>query len=237
MQTIGSELRVRATDPHQARRYNGSSAPVRILIGDDHEILRKGLREILAHELPDSLFGEARNSEEVLEAVRTRLWDVIILDITMPGRSGLDILKDLRLIDPRPPALVLSMHPESQLGKRALKLGAAGYLNKDSAPEELITALQKILSGGRYVSATLAQQLALDLSSDGDRLPHERLSDREMEVLRMIASGKTVSQIAVDLHLRATTVSTHRARILKKMKMASTAQLMHYWLSNHLFEG
>lgn len=154
----------------------------------------------------------------------------------MPGRSGLDVLADIKLLRPKLPILVLSMHPEDQYGKRVLKAGAAGYLRKESAPEELIKAIRKVLAGGRYVSPMLAERLALELSEDADRPPHETLSAREFEILVMIGSGKTVSQIAEELHLSLTTVSTYRARILEKMALTTTADLMRYALRNYLVD-
>jgi DNA-binding NarL/FixJ family response regulator len=159
-----------------------------------------------------------------------------MLDITMPGRSGLDILKDIKAVRPKLPVLVLSMHPEDQYGKRVLKAGASGYMRKESAPDELIKAIRKVLAGGRYVSPALAEKLAVDLSDDVGWPSHETLSDREFEVLRMIASGKTVGHIAEELHLSVTTVSTYRARILEKMDLNTTAELMHYALRNHLVD-
>jgi len=188
---------------------------IKILIADDHAIVRKGLREILARELEGATFGEAKDAQEVLAEVKSQDWDLVILDLTMPGRSGLDVLKDLMLEHRSLPVLVLTMHPETQYGKRALKAGAAGYMHKDSAPEELINAIHKLLSGGRYVSPLLAEKLALDLARGAEQFPHERLSDRELEVLRMIASGKSISQIAEELHLSVTTVSTYRAYVGK----------------------
>jgi DNA-binding NarL/FixJ family response regulator len=154
----------------------------------------------------------------------------------MPGRSGLDVLRDLKQEQPKLPVLILSMHPESQYGKRMLKAGASGYMNKESAPEELITAIGKVLAGRRYVSPALAEKLALDLSEETEQPLHERLSDRELEVLRMLGSGRTTSQIADELHLSVTTVSTYRARILEKLNMTTTAELMRYALSNHLVD-
>jgi two-component system invasion response regulator UvrY len=208
----------------------------RILIADDHAILRRGLKEILARELAGAVYGEVENAQQVLDEIQKREWDVVILDVTMPGRSGLDVLRDLRALRPKLPVLVLSMHPENQYGKRVLKAGAAGYLNKDAAPEELVKAIRKVMSGGRYVSAALAETLAWDLGTNAERPVHEILSDRELEVLRILASGKTVSQIAEDLHLSVNTVSTYRARILEKMNMATTAELMRYALQNHLVD-
>jgi DNA-binding NarL/FixJ family response regulator len=168
--------------------------------------------------------------------VRTAEWDLVILDITMPGPSGLDALKDLKRIRPKLPVLVLSMHPEDQYGRRILKAGAAGYMNKESAPEELIIAIRKVLAGGRYVSPALAEKLVLGLNEDAERPPHETLSDREFEVLCQLASGKTVGQIAEGLHLSVQTVSTYRARILDKMSMTTTAELMRYALRNRLVD-
>ena len=163
-------------------------------------------------------------------------WDLVILDVTMRGRSGLDFLSDLKQLRPDLPVLVLSMHPEDQYGKRVLKAGAAGYMNKETAPEELVKAIRKVLAGGRYVSEALAEKLAIDLGADSTRPAHERLSDREFEVLRMIVSGKTTSQIADELHLSATTISTYRSRILEKMRMTTNAELMRYALQNHLVD-
>jgi two-component system, NarL family, invasion response regulator UvrY len=207
-----------------------------VLIADDHAILRRGLKEILEDDLKDATYGEAGNAQQVLAEVQRYEWDLVILDITMPGRSGLDLLRDLKQLRPNLPVLVLSMHPEDQYAKRVLKAGAAGYMNKETAPKELVKAVGKVLSGGRYVSAALAEKLASDLSADTERLSHERLSDREFEVLRMIASGKTISHIAEELHLSVTTVSTHRARILEKMGMANNAELMRYAMRNGLID-
>ena len=161
---------------------------------------------------------EAENAQQVLAKVQSQPWDLVILDITMPGRSGPDVLGDMKRLRPQLPILILSMHPEDQYGKRVLQAGASGYLKKESAPEELIRAIRTVLAGGRYVRPFLADRLALDLSKNTDRPIHETLSVREFEILRMIGSGKTVSQIAEDLRLSVTTVSTYRARILEKMK-------------------
>ena len=209
---------------------------IRVLIADDFPILRRGLKEILMHELDGVTCGEAGNGEQVLDQIQSHDWDLLILDITMPGRGGLDVLRNLKALRPKLPVLVLSMHPENQYGKRVLKAGASGYMNKECAPEELMKAVGKLLGGGRYVSPALAETLALDLSRDDGRPAHETLSDREFEVLRKIASGKTVGQIAEELHLSVPTVSTYRARILEKMSLSTTAELMHYALSNHLVD-
>ena len=209
---------------------------IKVLLADDHAIVREGLKEILLRHMESVECGEAENAEQVLTQVREHPWDLLILDITMPGRSGLDILADLKQLRPELPVLVLSMLPEDQFGKRVLKAGAFGYLKKESAPEELIQAIRKVLSGGRYVSPALAEKIVLDLN-DGANLPlHEGLSAREFEILVMLGSGKTVSQIAEELHLSVTTISTYRARILEKMNMSTTAELMRYAFRNHLVD-
>jgi len=209
---------------------------LRVLIADDHAILRRGLIEILAHELQGVVCGEAENAQQVLAQAQRHAWDLVILDVNMPGRSGVEVLRDLKRLYPKLPVLVLSMYPEDQYGRRLLKAGASGYMNKDSAPEELIKAIRKVLAGGRYVSPALAEELALELNENCERPLHEILSDREFEVLRMIALGRTITQIAEELHLSVTTVSTYRARILEKMNMTTTAELMHYALVSHLVD-
>jgi len=209
---------------------------IQVLIADDHAILRRGLKEILMRELEGAVCGEAKDATETLSSIEQRDWDLVILDITMPGRSGLEVLRDLKTARPKLPVLVLSMHPEDQYARRLLKAGASGYMNKEGAAEDLVKAVRKVLAGGRYVSPALAEQLAADLSHDGGQPIHEVLSDREFEVLRMLAAGKTVSQIAEELHLGVTTVSTYRARILEKMNMTTTAELMHYALYNRLID-
>ncbi len=209
---------------------------IRILIADDHPIVRRGLKEILVRELEGATCGEAGNAQQVLSEVQSHDWDLLILDVTMPGRSGLDVLRDLRKLRPKLPVLVLSMHPVDQLGKRSLRGGASGYMNKESAPEELIGAVRKVLAGSVYVSPLLAERLASDLRANPERLLHETLSEREFEVLRMLASGKTVTEIAAELHLSLPTVSTHRAHILAKMNMTSTAALISYAVHNRLVD-
>src|ERR1700722_12662721 len=174
---------------------------IRVLIADDHAIFQRGLREILLRSLKDVICGEAENAHQVLIQVQNQNWDLVILDISMPGRSGLDILDDLARMKPELPVLVLSMHPEEHYATRVLKAGAAGYVTKGSSPEDLIKAIHKVLAGGRYVTPALAEKLAVDLRGDTARAAHEVLSGREFEVFRMIASGKTVGQIAEDLHL------------------------------------
>jgi DNA-binding NarL/FixJ family response regulator len=209
---------------------------MRILIADDHAVFRRGLAETLGEAFSRVTFGEAKTAQETLEHVRRQDWDVVILDISMPGKSGLDILDDLHRLRPKLPVLLLSMHPESQYARRALKSGAAGYLTKESVPEELKEAVRRVQAGGRYVSATLAETLAFDLRRAPDTPVHELLSDREFQVLRMIASGRTVKQIADDIALSVKTVSTYRARILLKTGMTTTAELIRYALQTHLVE-
>ena len=210
---------------------------IRVLISDDHALLRSGVKEIVVRGLKDSMCGEAASAEQVLAQVQNHKWDIVILDLSMPGRSGIEVLVELKRLQPRLPILVLSMHPEDQYGKRVLRAGASGYMNKDVAPDELINAVRKVLAGGRYVSPALAERLALDLGTDAAAGPaHEALSEREFEVLRLIASGKSISEIAEVIHLSVTTVSTYRARILLKMNMTTTAQLMRYGLENHLVD-
>ena len=207
---------------------------IRILIVDDHTVVRRGLKQILSEESDMSVVGEAHNAQEMLTLVRKQPCDVIVADISMPGRSGLDVLKELKQDRPKLPVLVLSMHPEDQYAVRALKLGASGYMTKESAPEELVKAIRKVVSGGRYVSPSLAEKLALDLAVDTDRSPHETLSEREHQVFSMIARGKTVKEIADELALSVKTISTYRTRILEKMAMKNNAELIHYAISNRI---
>jgi two-component system invasion response regulator UvrY len=209
---------------------------IRVLIADDHAIVRGGLKEILVHHLEDVVCGEAENAQQVLAQVQRNSWDLLILDITMPGRSGIDVLGEVKQLQPKLPVLILSMHPEDQYAKRVLKAGAHGYLKKESAPEELIQAVRKVLAGGRYVSPALAEQFARDLHESVEQALHETLSAREFEILVMIGSGKTVSQIAEELHLSVATVSTYRTRVLTKMNMETTAELMRYAFRNRLVE-
>jgi len=207
---------------------------IKILIADDHAIVRRGLKQIVS-EQPDMIVGgEAENAREVLEMVRSNNWNVIVLDINMPGRSGLEVLKELKREHPKLPVLVLSVHPEDQYGIRMLKAGAAGYLTKDSAPDELVSAIRKVNRGGKYVSPSLAETLVLELGVETDRPRHKTLSDREYEVMMMIASGKTVSEIGEELSLSVKTISTYRARVLDKMRMRTNAELTHYAIQNRL---
>lgn len=211
---------------------------IKIAIADDHAVVRRGLKFILMQEFPDAIVEEAQDTLELLRYVREHDPDVVILDIGLPDRSGLDALKDIRYEHPHLPVLVLSMHAEDQYAMRVLKAGAAGYLTKKSAPEELVKAVRKVLSGGQYVSPTLAEKLALVLKGKGDpALPsHSSLSDREYQVLCLIALGKTVTEIADELSLSVKTVSTYRTRILEKMGMKTNAELTRYAIENQLIE-
>ena len=203
-------------------------------MADDHAVVRQGLKLILADHFKKAVFGQARNASEALFRITKEHWDVLVLDITMPGRSGLEILQDVKRLRPKLPVLVLSMHPEDQFAVRMLKAGAGGYMTKESADEELVGAIQKVVSGGRYISPSLAERMASYLSVDVQKAPHERLSDREFQVLRMIASGKTVSQIGRELSLSVKTISTYRARLLEKMDMKNSAELTHYAVQHNL---
>ncbi len=207
---------------------------MRILIADDHAVVRQGLETILAEGLPHVEVGEAENAQEVLQLVREKDWDLLVLDIAMPGRSGLDVLKQLRSTHPTLPVLVLSVYPEDEYAVRVLRAGAAGYLNKESAPDELVRAAEKVLAGGKYASASLAEKLVLDLSGGAKEEPHEDLSDRELLVMRMIASGKTVTEIARELSLSVKSISTYRGRALGKMGMKTNVELTRYALEKGL---
>ena len=199
-------------------------------------MVRQGLKQILATEFRNATFGEAGNAQEAIARLWKEPWDVAVLDITMRGGSGLEVLKEARRARPKMPVLMLSMHPEDQFAVRVLKLGAAGYMTKESAPQELVGAIKKVLAGGRYVSPALAERMATYLDIDTQKAPHERLSDREFLVLRMLGAGKTATQIAKELSLSVKTISTYRARILDKMKMQTSAELMHYAIQNKLGE-
>lgn len=208
--------------------------PMKFLVADDHAVTRCGVKQILLGQFSDVSFGETQNASETLEKISKQNWDLLLLDIGMPGRGGIDLIKEIKARRPELPVLVLTMYSEDQYAVRAFKNGASGYLTKESVPEELTKAVRKVLSGGHYVSSSLAEHLAQDLGRPADRPPHEFLSDREIEVLRQLAQGKSVTEIAKDLSLSAKTISTYRSRILLKMKMKSTSELMRYSIQNGL---
>ena len=202
---------------------------IKILIADDHAIVRKGLTEIISDETDMKVSYEAKNAEEVIELIRDKEIDIIILDINMPGKSGLDILKDLRFLKPDIPVLILSINPEDQFARRCLRAGASGYMNKDIEPDEFISAIRKIIKGQKYISASLAEKLLIEAESKQKTLvPHDQLSDREFEVLRMIAGNKTITEIAISMSLSIKTISTYKSRIFKKLNFSSKEDLVGY---------
>jgi DNA-binding NarL/FixJ family response regulator len=207
-----------------------------ILIADDHTVVRKGLIQILKDKFTLSSFTEVNNGHELLQQARKGKWDIIITDLSMPGKNGLDTLKQLHTELPNVPVLVLSIHPEDQYAVRVLKAGASGYLTKESAPDELVKAVDQILQGHKYINTSVAEKLLNSIDKGHSGMPHELLSDREFDVLRLIASGKSVSDIASLLSLSTNTISTYRMRLLEKMNMRSSSELTHYALSNHLLE-
>lgn len=207
----------------------------RILIADDHTIVRKGLKQILSEGMKNVEFGESADAAQTLLLIRSP-FDLLILDLSMPGRSGLDLLKDIKVQSPKLPILVLSMYPEDQYALRVIKAGAMGYLTKDSAPEELVNAVTKILAGGKYISAALSDQLIDLVQRPQKGEGHEQLSDREFQVLKLIASGKPVSEVAAVLSLSVKTVSTYRSRVLDKLHLGSNAELTRYAMQHKLVE-
>ena len=207
---------------------------IKVMVADDHPVVREGLKQILSQAQDIKVTAEAEDGHEILDKVRNQEFDVIVLDITMPGMMGLDVLKQLKSEKPELPVLILSMHPEEQYAIRVLRAGASGYLTKGSAPDKLTEAIRKLYRGGRYVSSSLAERLAAELGGDLTKLPHQTLSDREYQVMCLIASGKTVTQVAEQLALSVKTVSTYRTRILEKMRMQSNAELTHYAIENKL---
>jgi len=209
---------------------------IRILIADDHPLFREGLRHIIAG-CPDfTVAGEASNGQEVLEKAWNNEYDMVLLDIAMPGTPGLEVLKQLKHEKPKLPVLVLSMYPEEQYAVRVIKAGASGYLTKESASEELITAIRRISGGRKYITASIAERLADDVEPTAEKPLHDTLSDRELEVFRMIAAGKTATNIAGELFLSVKTISTYRSRILEKMKMKTNAELIHYAIKHNMFD-
>jgi two-component system invasion response regulator UvrY len=209
---------------------------LKILIADDHPVFRRGLKQIIADNSDMTVTGEAVNGMEALNKVRAGDYDVILLDITMPGKDGIDILTQLKKERPGLPILMLSMHPEEQYALRALALGASGYLTKESAPDELVAAIRKVSTHGKYVTSSLAERLAASLGRNREKLPGETVSNRELQVMRLIASGKTATEIAQGLSLSVKTISTYRTRILRKMGLKNNAELTYYAVKNHIVE-
>ena len=209
---------------------------MRILIVDDHAVVRQGIRQILAEMSGPVVIGEAGNGGDALRLLREESWNIVLLDIGLPGKNGIEVLKQIKAEWKKLPVLMLSMYPEDQYALRAIRAGAAGYMTKESAPDELLNAINKVKNGGRYISADVAEKLVFELDEAKNELPHQGLSDREFEVLRLIASGKSVSEIADMLSLSVKTISTYRSRILEKMKMKHNAELTHYALKHELVE-
>jgi DNA-binding NarL/FixJ family response regulator len=207
---------------------------LRILLADDHAVVRKGVKQILTGAFAQATFGEAQNAQELLQFVSSEHWDIVVLDLTMPGGNGLEALKQIKHDHPQLPVLILSMFPEDQYAVRTIIAGAAGYLNKESAPEELVQAIHKILQGGEYISPEVADELVLHARHEDDQPLHKHLSDREYQVLCMIASGKEIKEISIELALSAKTISTYRTRLLEKMNMQTNSELTHYAIENDL---
>jgi two-component system, NarL family, invasion response regulator UvrY len=209
---------------------------IRVLIVDDYEVTRRGLKHIFADAFPQVQVGEAKNSQTALELFMKQDWDLVSVDINIPGRNGLEVLEEVKRLRPRTPVLVLSAYPEEEFAIRALKLGASGYLNKSRAADEILAATKKALAGGKYVTASLAEKLAAALGSDVQQTPHESLSNRELQVLRMVASGRTIKEISAEIALSEKTVATYRARIAKKMGLSSNVELTRYALKHRLVD-
>ena len=209
---------------------------LRILIADDHEVVRKGLVKVITETLQDIKVDEARNGTEAMSKILKSEYDLVVLDVKMPGKSGLDTLKEIKYLRPKLPVLILSMHPEGQFAVRAIRGGASGYLTKECAGDELVLAIKKALNGERYISGSLAEILAEDLDSDSEKPLHQVLSDREYQVMLMIASGKTVGGIAKELCLSVKTISSYRSNILLKTRMKNNSEITHYAIKNLLVE-
>jgi DNA-binding NarL/FixJ family response regulator len=209
---------------------------VRILLVDDHAVVRDGIKRIFDERPGEAVFGEASSAQEALKLVRERAWDVVVLDISLAGRNGLEILREMKKINPKLPVLILSMHSEEQYARRAFKGGASGYITKGSSRTEIVNAINKVIRGGKYVSPVFAERLVADIERGIDGPPHAILSDREFEVMRLIGSGKTVTEIAEMLSLSDKTISTYRTRILEKMKMKTNAELIRYAIENKLVD-
>jgi DNA-binding NarL/FixJ family response regulator len=209
---------------------------IRVLVADDHAIVRRGLHQILEETTDIMVTGEAASAAELWSMVGERRWDAVVLDVNLPGRSGIELLADIKRVHPELPVLILTVYSEDQYAVRALKAGASGFLTKESAPERLVDALRRIATGGRFITPEVADRLASSVARGREGPAHDGLSDREFQILKMIASGKTVSQIGRELSLSVKTISTHRARILKKMSLTTNAELTHYAIRNRLVE-
>ena len=209
---------------------------MKVLIADDHEVVRRGLKGILADEFDHLRVAEARNSQETLELARKQAWDVVLLDIKMPGRSGLEVLEELKKLHPKMPVVMVSAFPEEDYALRAFKLGASGYVSKEGASDELLTAIRKVIAGGRYVTPSLAEKLAATFSGEAPVSPHESLSNRELEVLRLVAAGKTIKEVADELSLSEKTIATYRLRLAKKMGLATNVELARYAIQHKLVD-
>jgi two-component system invasion response regulator UvrY len=207
---------------------------IRILIADDHAVVRKGLKQILLEEYPSAKIGEVADAESLLSEVMTDGWDIVVCDMNMPGRSGLDALTQIKQIAPQLPVLIMSMYPEDQYALRVLKAGASGYLGKDNIHDDIIKAVQTVQLGKKYITSSIGEKLANALGEENSLEPHEILSDREFDVFKLLASGKAVSDIAAQLSLSATTVSTYRSRIMEKLNMRTNADLTRYALEKKL---
>lgn len=220
----------------KARKTMPVRPGIRVLIADDHAIVRQGLKQILQDTQDMVAGGEAASGLQAVKMLREGKWDVVLLDISLPDKNGIEVLKQLKKEHPQLPVLILSMYSENQFAVRSLKAGASGYLCKQSAPEQLVTAIRQVAQGRKYLSPQMAEELANTIGSDSERPLHECLSDREFQTLRMIASGKTLSQVAAELSLSVKTVSVYRTRLLEKMKLKNSAELTHYAIKNHLVE-
>ncbi|MFM2358571.1 MAG: hypothetical protein RLY16_564 [Bacteroidota bacterium] len=207
---------------------------IRILIADDHTVVRKGVKQILAEEFTQAEIHEVENAAELIKKVIKEKWSVVISDLSMPGKSGLEALQEIKQLRPDLPVLILSIHPEEQYAIRVLRAGASGYLRKDIVPDELVNAVHKLLSGKKYITLSIAEKIADAFNNDKEALPHESLSDRELNVFKMLASGKAVSEIAESLSLSVTTVSTYRSRIMSKMNMKTNTNLTLYAMEHSL---
>lgn len=209
---------------------------IKIFVADDHSLIREGIKNIISREYDMSVVGETADPHRIIELTQQIKPDLLILDLSMPGKSGLDVLKEIKSVSPETKVLIMTMLPEDQFAKRTLKAGASGYLTKDSAPDELVSAIRKIINGKKYISPSLAEKLADDLDDTSPKEPHELLSDREFQVLKMIAAGKSQTEIADELSIGISTVNTYRARILEKLNLHTNAELIHFAYNNKLIE-